>query len=185
MSIAMFRRRPNYYLAEFVTKKLEHSGLKGNILMMGEENGRNVEFLVETFLKKWNNPDYKVCVYDNFDDKFGKDRLATFKSLTADNEQWIERYTSKDFEELLGMDFVLIVFIDFYTAPDVYGYSMSLWDSLAIGGYYYFLNYLDGEGMYMNNLNDHPYEGINRFFREAKGDSSDWAMKPYPYLRKY
>jgi hypothetical protein len=182
MSATSYRRRPDYYLAEFVTKR---SPKQGNILFMGEDNGRNVEFVVNTFMKVWNNPEYKVYVYDDFADRFGKDRRRTFDAITDDNRKWIVNYTTKDYESLLEHEYTLVVFIDYYTAPEVFTYAIDLWSNLARGGYYFFLNYKDGETMYIGNLNDHPQQGIDRFFREARSSSSDMSMIPYPYLKKF
>ena len=184
MSIASYKRRPDYFLAEFVTKKFEPTGLRGNILLMGEDNGRNAEFLATNFLKRWKNPAFKVYVYDDFKDKYGKQRYQAFQSITADSRDWIVHYTWGDFPLLLEEEFVLIIFLDFYTAPQVYSYAMQLWSTLSDTGYYYFLNYDDGDTMYVVNLNDHPREGIDRFFRDARGSAMDWGMKPFPYLQK-
>jgi hypothetical protein len=185
MSVTSYRRRPDYYLAEFATKKFQDGKLRGNILLMGEDNGRNAEFLVNTFLKRWGNPEYKVYVFDDFDDKFGRERRRTFDEITANNRDSITVLSSSDFDTLFERQYVLVVFIDFYTAPEVFQYAMSLWSAIVDGGYYFFLNYKDGDTMYYGNLNDHPREGIDRFIREARWSSQDYDMTPYPYLRKY
>lgn len=184
MSIASYKRRPDYFLAEFVTRKFEPTGPRGNILLMGEDNGRNAEFLVNTFMRTWKNPSFKVYVLDDFSDKYGRQRRQAFDTITANSKDWIVHYTSADFPLLLDEEFALIIFIDFYTAPQVYSYAMKLWSTLSPGGFYYFLNYDDGTSMYLGDLNDHPREGIDRFFRDARGSASDWAMKPFPYLQK-
>lgn len=182
--VELFPRNPNYYLANFALEKIRLSGTHGNILLFGADNGRNTEFLATSLLKRWNNPSYKIYVVDDFDDKFGCQRMSSFIDNTQDVRDWFVHYTSNDLHKLFNNSFVFVVFITPYSAGEIYQLSTQLWNNLIEGGQFLYLNYEVGQTKYMGDLERYPHEGIRRFFRNYSNFASDIGDTPHPYIGK-
>lgn len=178
------RKRPNYYLSQFAAQKVADSFLQGNILMMGADNGRNAVFLYETIMVPWGHKKYKIYVYDNFSEKFGPQRREMFLDQTRYFQDQIVLCNSSQFDIISKPSYILAIFSGFYTAPQAYTYAIDLWDNIVPDGYYFFLNYQEGETLYSLDFNSHPKAGIDRFLQAEISQSSEVGFQPYPYIRK-
>ena len=180
----LFPRNPNYYLANFALEKIKTSGIQGNILLFGAENGRNTEFLANSLLQRWNNPNYKIYVVDDFNDKFGRQRMASFIDNTQDVRNWFVHYTSNDLSKIFDNTYAFTVFITPHSSGEIYQLSEQIWNNLIYGGYFLYLNYEVGQTKYMGDLERYPHEGIKRFFRNYSNFASDIGNTPHPYIGK-
>ena len=180
----MSLRRPNYYLCQFAAQKISDSFVRGNILILGGDTGKNAAFLYETLLVPWNDPKLKIYVIDDFADKYGVQRREIFNETTKYFQNQVVVYNRDQFYYVANLPYILVIFSDPYPAPLAFGFANDLWDNLTPGGYYFFLNYNDGDSMYSLDFNSHPKAGIDRFLRYAIAESSDFGTQPYPYIRK-
>ncbi len=182
MSFIPFRNNPSQQIIDFAAQKLLSSGARGNILAVGATNGKNAKYLIENYLKKWNNPKYKFYIVDDFADEFGDERRDEFVANTRGVRDWVVHYKTNEFDHLLNKRYALVMFREPSDAIRTHGEAQLLWPNVVPGGYFYFLNYSKDE--YDMNFGKSPSAGIDFFFEGWKDVSPDWGMKPHPYIQK-